>query len=91
MKDRLQTHLAAEVVREPSLSPLSDWMCEHHAHLERMMRDKHLNWDYLAQRFANAKLCDHTGKLPTASTARITWKMVREDVRQAKVSKKRRP
>jgi hypothetical protein len=89
VKNRLETHPEAEVACKPLLSSLSAWMCEHHAHLERIMRDKHPNWDYLAQRFATVKLCDHTGKPPTANTARITWKIVRQVVKQAKASKKR--
>jgi hypothetical protein len=67
-KDRFQTRFAAEVARVPLHSPQGVWLREHHAELERVMRGKRPDWDDLAQRFANAKLCDHTGKLPTGST-----------------------
>jgi hypothetical protein len=84
VKDRFQANFAAEVARAPLHSPLGIWMREHRAELEQMLHGKRPNWDDLAQHFARAKLLDHTGKPPTANTARITWKMVREDTKKAR-------
>jgi hypothetical protein len=84
VKDRLQTNFAAEVGRAPLHSPLGIWMREHRAELAQMLWGKRRNWVDLAQRFANAKLLDHTGKPPTASTAQLTWKLVLQEARQPK-------
>jgi len=83
-KDRLQARFADEVARQPLYSPLGIWMREHRAELERMMRGKRPDWADLARHFGDAKLRDHTGKPPTASTARITWEMVRQETRRPK-------
>ena len=90
MKDRLQTNFEAEVARAPLYCPLGVWMREHRAELEQMMQGKRPNWADLAQHFANAKLRDHTNNLPTANTARLTWLMVLQDGKPAKVPRKRR-
>jgi hypothetical protein len=89
-KDRLQANFAAEVAPAPLHSPLGIWMREHRAELEQMMRGTRPDWDDLAQHFAGAKLLDHTDKPPTASTARLTWEMVLQEGKPAKVVKKQR-
>ena len=90
MKDRLQTNFAAKVARAPLHSPLVIWMRENRVELEQMMRGTRPDWEDLAQHFSGAKLRDHTDKPPTASTAQITWEMVRQEEKPAKASKKRR-
>ena len=87
-EDRLQTRFAAEVARAPLHSPLGVWMREHRAELEQMLHGKRPDWADLAQHFAGAKLRDHTGKPPTASTARLTWQMVLQEGKPAKASTK---
>ena len=89
-KDRLQANFAAEVARAPLHSPLGIWMREHRAELEQMILGRRPDWDDLAQHFARAKLLDHTGKPPTASTARLTWEEGAEEGKPAKVPRQRR-
>jgi hypothetical protein len=81
-KDRLQARFANEVAGQPLYSPLGIWMREHRAELEQMLQGKRPDWADLARHFGNAKLRDHTGQLPTASTARLIWKMVLQDERR---------
>ena len=75
--DLLHERFRAALEETWRISPLGQWMAEHHAEVARLLRgDRDPPWDRIAANFAAAGLRGGRDRLPNAETVRITWEAV---------------